>query len=180
MFESVPRAMRVELWKSSLQRRGSGVPAARSYADLAALGAVVREAGEDIEKDLARTFPATRRFAGAEGQAALRRVLRAYAALDPHVGYCQVKGVLGALGHVGGELGGWGGSRWLGLGVGVSGVGGWERGVRGWGLLGAGRLGVWVLGGGADPRATHDPKTRSHPCQKPTTLPPRNNPPPRA
>jgi hypothetical protein len=41
------------------------------------------EAGADIDKDLARTFPTTRRFAGSEGQAALRRVLRAYAALDP-------------------------------------------------------------------------------------------------
>lgn len=49
------------------------------------------EAGADIQKDLARTFPLTKRFAGAEGQAALRRVLRAYAALDP-VGGPGVRG----------------------------------------------------------------------------------------
>lgn len=43
------------------------------------------EAAADIEKDLGRTFPATRRFASAEGQETLMRVLRAYAALDPEV-----------------------------------------------------------------------------------------------
>jgi len=44
------------------------------------------EAAQDIEKDLSRTFPTTKRFYSAEGQAALRRVLRAYAAFDPEVG----------------------------------------------------------------------------------------------
>jgi len=60
---------------------------------------------EAIEKDLGRTFPRHRMFArsgeggggggeggGSEesaGRARLRRVLRAYAAYDPHVGYCQ-------------------------------------------------------------------------------------------
>jgi hypothetical protein len=43
------------------------------------------EAVNDIEKDIARTFPNTRRFAAAEGQEALRRVLHAYAAYDPEV-----------------------------------------------------------------------------------------------
>lgn len=44
------------------------------------------EAAADIEKDLARTFPSLRRFASPEGQQALNRVLRAYAAYDPEVG----------------------------------------------------------------------------------------------
>jgi hypothetical protein len=44
------------------------------------------EASDDIDKDLGRTFPTTKRFAAAEGQDALRRVLRAYAAFDPEVG----------------------------------------------------------------------------------------------
>jgi hypothetical protein len=39
-----------------------------------------------MDKDLARTFPSLRKFAAAEGQEALGRVLRAYAALDPEVG----------------------------------------------------------------------------------------------
>jgi hypothetical protein len=43
------------------------------------------EAAADIDKDLGRTFPSMRRFATAEGQDTLRRVLRAYAAFDPEV-----------------------------------------------------------------------------------------------
>jgi hypothetical protein len=43
------------------------------------------EAAADIDKDLGRTFPTLKRFAAADGQEALRRVLRAYAALDPEV-----------------------------------------------------------------------------------------------
>jgi hypothetical protein len=46
------------------------------------------EAAADIDKDLGRTFPSMRRFATAEGQDTLRRVLRAYAALDPEVRSC--------------------------------------------------------------------------------------------
>lgn len=46
---------------------------------------VGEEAAADIDKDLGRTFPTLKRFAAAEGQEALRRVLRAYAALDPEV-----------------------------------------------------------------------------------------------
>lgn len=34
VFERAPRDMRTELWKSSLQRRGMGVAAAKSYPDL--------------------------------------------------------------------------------------------------------------------------------------------------
>lgn len=51
----------------------------------AVLQPVGAEAAADIEKDLDRTFPRTRRFAAAEGQEALRRVLMAYAAFDPEV-----------------------------------------------------------------------------------------------
>jgi hypothetical protein len=47
------------------------------------------EAVNDIEKDIARTFPNTRRFAAQEGQEALRRVLHAYAAYDPEVHSCM-------------------------------------------------------------------------------------------
>lgn len=48
------------------------------------------EAANDIDKDLKRTFPNTKRFKAEEGQASLRKVLRAYAAYDPEVSYCQV------------------------------------------------------------------------------------------
>ncbi|WIA17783.1 hypothetical protein OEZ85_009296 [Tetradesmus obliquus] len=88
VWDQAPRQMRVELWMSSLQRRGVGVAAAAKYEDML-LTPVSDEAVNDIEKDIARTFPATRRFTTAEGQQALRRVLHAYAAYDPEVGYCQ-------------------------------------------------------------------------------------------
>ncbi|WIA38081.1 hypothetical protein OEZ86_001449 [Tetradesmus obliquus] len=88
VWDQAPRQMRVELWMSSLQRRGVGVAAAAKFEDML-LTPVSDEAVNDIEKDIARTFPATRRFTTAEGQQALRRVLHAYAAYDPEVGYCQ-------------------------------------------------------------------------------------------
>lgn len=50
-------------------------------------------AASDISKDIGRTFPSHRRFAGPAGQEALRRVLHAYAAHDPEVAYCQVGAV---------------------------------------------------------------------------------------
>lgn len=50
---------------------------------------IAREASSDIEKDVHRTFPNTRRFHSEEGQAQLRNVLRAYASYDPDVAYCQ-------------------------------------------------------------------------------------------
>lgn len=46
-------------------------------------------ASSDIEKDITRTFPDTKRFASEEGQAALRNVLVAYANYDAEVAYCQ-------------------------------------------------------------------------------------------
>lgn len=61
---------------------------------LARLQPVGEEAAADIDKDLGRTFPTLKRFAAAEGQDALRRVLRAYAALDP-----EVRGHASALVH---------------------------------------------------------------------------------
>ena len=102
VFENAPRSMRQELWRSALQRHGGeGARAAAAYASRAAGGAPPRcppEAAADIDKDVGRTFPGHRRFAGAEGQRALGRVLRAYASSDPELGYCQgmsfVAGVL--------------------------------------------------------------------------------------
>ncbi|KAF6265131.1 rab-GTPase-TBC domain-containing protein [Scenedesmus sp. NREL 46B-D3] len=88
VWDQAPRQMRVELWMSSLQRRGVGVSAAAKYEDML-LTPVNDEAVSDIDKDVARSFPNTRRFAAPEGQEALRRVLHAYAAYDPEVGYCQ-------------------------------------------------------------------------------------------
>ncbi|KAL8427325.1 hypothetical protein Efla_002288 [Eimeria flavescens] len=48
-----------------------------------------REVSGQIELDLPRTFPNNKRFRGSGGIAALRRVLRGFAAARPSVGYCQ-------------------------------------------------------------------------------------------
>jgi hypothetical protein len=46
---------------------------------------------EQIDKDLGRTFPSHTKIATPEGQASLRRLLRAYCVgRNPHTGYCQV------------------------------------------------------------------------------------------
>ncbi|GIL90395.1 hypothetical protein Vretifemale_18049 [Volvox reticuliferus] len=80
-----PRQLRIELWLSSLARRHSLVSEYQAYLSQD----ITREAANDIEKDVQRTFPNTRRFHAEEGQTQLRNVLRAYAAYDPEVAYCQ-------------------------------------------------------------------------------------------
>ncbi|PNH10162.1 Rab GTPase-activating protein 1-like [Tetrabaena socialis] len=80
-----PRQLRVELWMSSLARRASLVDEYQKYL----AQDIAREAAVDIDKDVQRTFPNTRRFHSEDGQAQLRSVLRAYAAYDPEVAYCQ-------------------------------------------------------------------------------------------
>jgi hypothetical protein len=44
---------------------------------------------EDIEKDVYRTFPENALFQTQAGRDALRRVLLAFAAYEPEIGYCQ-------------------------------------------------------------------------------------------
>ena len=47
-------------------------------------------------QDLARTFPGNAWMRTGEGQAALRRVLLAFAAQNPRIGYCQSMNFLAA------------------------------------------------------------------------------------
>eukprot|EP00201_Polytomella_parva_P022776 CAMPEP_0175039552 /NCGR_PEP_ID=MMETSP0052_2-20121109/662_1 /TAXON_ID=51329 ORGANISM="Polytomella parva, Strain SAG 63-3" /NCGR_SAMPLE_ID=MMETSP0052_2 /ASSEMBLY_ACC=CAM_ASM_000194 /LENGTH=343 /DNA_ID=CAMNT_0016301447 /DNA_START=59 /DNA_END=1087 /DNA_ORIENTATION=- len=84
----VPRELRVELWLSSLHRKGVGSPLVQRYSEFLQKE-IKPEAQGDIEKDIQRTYPSTKRFNSEEGQQALRNVLRAYSAYDPKVGYCQ-------------------------------------------------------------------------------------------
>ncbi|KAK9836023.1 hypothetical protein WJX81_006680 [Elliptochloris bilobata] len=94
---TVSGAMRTELWMSVLARnRGAGHAAAREYPEMLtrARPAVV---DDSIEKDVGRTFPRVKRFTTPTGLASLERVLKAYAALDPEVNYCQGMNFLAAL-----------------------------------------------------------------------------------
>ena len=53
---------------------------------------------EQIEKDLMRTFPSHQTISTAEGQASLRRLLRAYCiGRNPRTGYCQGMNFLSAM-----------------------------------------------------------------------------------
>jgi hypothetical protein len=84
-------ALRVELWLSVLHRAGgAGARAGRSYAALLERGPADEATADLIAKDATRTFPTLPRRAF--DPAALARVLRAYAASDPEVGYMQGEG----------------------------------------------------------------------------------------
>jgi len=81
--------MRTELWLSQLQReRGKGAAAVGRYKDLISVH-LSSDVLSEIEKDTHRTFPGHQWLKSRAGQLAMLRVLRAYAALDPEVGYSQ-------------------------------------------------------------------------------------------
>ncbi|KAK9907622.1 hypothetical protein WJX75_007138 [Coccomyxa subellipsoidea] len=92
----VPGNLRTELWLSCLHRKGVGSGYASQYQAMLHKG-ISEEAAYDIEKDVGRTFPGLAKFATAEGKEALERVLRAYAAFDTEVNYCQGMNFLAAL-----------------------------------------------------------------------------------
>ena len=60
-------------------------------------GADIARYVEDIKKDLHRQFPSHEMFMRKEGRQMLFNVLRAYAAHNPEVGYCQAQGPIAAL-----------------------------------------------------------------------------------
>eukprot|EP00873_Tetraselmis_striata_P007410 jgi/Tetstr1/427674/TSEL_017799.t1 len=88
LWEGVPRNMRAELWLSILAQNGRGPAFGSLYRKLphAAVPADVKEA---IFKDVSRSFPTHEFFRDKANQQALYRLLRAYAAYDPEIGYCQ-------------------------------------------------------------------------------------------
>jgi hypothetical protein len=97
VFNDVPAAMRAELWLSALQRGGgAGAAAAGRFAELSA-AAIPSTVADEIARDVHRTFPGHRRLGTPAGHAAMGRVLRAYAALDPEIGYSQGMNFLAGL-----------------------------------------------------------------------------------
>ncbi|KAK9919170.1 hypothetical protein WJX75_009858 [Coccomyxa subellipsoidea] len=67
------------------------------YDAMVHMGESTSEFAHQIELDLARTFPANDYMSTEEGQAALRRVLLAFSAHQPQVGYCQGMNYLAAM-----------------------------------------------------------------------------------
>lgn len=97
VFNDVPAKMRTELWLSALQReKGKGAAAVAQYPKLSASPISGDVLGE-IEKDTHRTFPGHPWLSKRAGQLSMLRILRAYAALDPEVGYSQGMNFLAGL-----------------------------------------------------------------------------------
>lgn len=88
VWDKVPRHMRSELWMSELHKESTGTRAAARYSELL-FKDIPKDTLDGISKDVARTYPCIERFACRDGQQAILRVLRAYAAYDPDIGYCQ-------------------------------------------------------------------------------------------
>lgn len=92
--KGLPDPFRAKAWRLIIESRISRDckyrnPEAIDYAEL--LEQKAQEYEHIIELDAPRSFPKHIRFreADGEGQTALRRTLKAYAVLDPEVGYCQ-------------------------------------------------------------------------------------------
>lgn len=96
VHSGLPRRMRTELWMSVLLRKGVGTAAAKQYRTMLAKPVPI-DVQENIEKDIGRTYPGVARFATREGKWDLFCVLRAYAAYDEEVNYCQGMNFLAGL-----------------------------------------------------------------------------------
>ncbi|KAK9832050.1 hypothetical protein WJX81_002190 [Elliptochloris bilobata] len=96
--KGVPPELRPRVWP---QVSGAAAWQAQHIAGyfeaMVARGEAESEFARQIELDLPRTFPANAWVAGAAGQAALRRVLLAFSAHAPSMGYCQGMNYLAAM-----------------------------------------------------------------------------------
>ncbi|KEG14680.1 rab-like GTPase activating protein [Trypanosoma grayi] len=94
----VPQSLRRTVWPLLLNSYGWAVSNIEDYQVLKSRTPVDTEVFAVIERDLGRTFPTHRWFANPNGvgQTKLRGILRAYANMDPAVGYVQGMGFLAA------------------------------------------------------------------------------------
>jgi TBC1 domain family member 10 len=95
----IPQPRRGVVWQRLLQSWGVKERFPGLYGRLRSQDMMSKNLAEVIERDLDRTFPTHRLFAGgvtAPGQQMLRNMLRAYANYNTKVGYCQGMGFLAA------------------------------------------------------------------------------------
>ncbi|KAH3767760.1 RabGAP/TBC superfamily protein [Pelomyxa schiedti] len=96
LFKDLPDTLRAYAWRTvtgsaTLERKNTGV-----FDCLVQLGCKP-EVESQIQKDISRTLPGNEYFKeGMDGHIGLCNVLRAYATLDPVVGYCQGMSYLAA------------------------------------------------------------------------------------
>eukprot|EP00877_Chromochloris_zofingiensis_P004450 jgi/Chrzof1/14005/Cz08g20260.t1 len=95
--KGVPHQYRNWVWWqiSGAQRKRQAYPA--DYYEKMIMTGEAKVSAKQIELDLPRTFPRNAWINSTEGQATLRRVLTAYSAHNPDVGYCQGMNFLVAL-----------------------------------------------------------------------------------
>ncbi|BDA49083.1 TBC1 domain family member 2A [Coccomyxa sp. Obi] len=96
--KGIPPQYRPWVWMSlSGAAEKQGEHMANYYDAMVHMGESTSEFAHQIDLDLARTFPANDYMSTEEGQAALRRVLLAFSAHQPQVGYCQSMNYLAAM-----------------------------------------------------------------------------------
>lgn len=100
--KGIPASLRGRAWShlcgaNKLMENNIGVfDDFQAQADALAPDSPLQEFMEVIERDLDRTFPHNERFSvrGGDGQAELRKILRAYCMYNQETGYCQGMGML--------------------------------------------------------------------------------------
>ena len=96
--KGVPDPVRGEVWKklARVEDNKRLYRDAYLFSNITTLEECVRD---DIERDIARTFPSHDLFDsnGGTGQTSLRRILQLYAAYDPATGYCQGMGFVAGM-----------------------------------------------------------------------------------
>eukprot|EP00457_Paulinella_chromatophora_P000793 gb/GEZN01000793.1/.p1 GENE.gb/GEZN01000793.1/~~gb/GEZN01000793.1/.p1 ORF type:complete len:1164 (+),score=208.04 gb/GEZN01000793.1/:123-3614(+) len=93
IWQGVPKGIRPLVWLSMAQDGSDSSVVSRNkyYSDLLRRSEcdVQSDVQADISKDVHRTLPTQTYFQRPAGKAALRRVLTAFAAHNPDIGYCQ-------------------------------------------------------------------------------------------
>ncbi|KAI5107551.1 TBC1 domain family member 8, partial [Silurus meridionalis] len=89
----IPESLRGEMWLAFSDARSYLNDRSPSYSDLLAARSN-EQTSDEIERDLRRSLPEHAAFQSETGIAALRRVLNAYAARNPAIGYCQSMNIL--------------------------------------------------------------------------------------